>query len=567
MRICFSFPAVLTAGLLACLAAPAASAQPSFALQDPVLVADGRTVPVEGAPLAQERFGALVLAVPGVATYTVSDRPFEGSRLAGQFENDGLYFAAEGVSVRLLSDVPILGPERRGAYVRTSRAAGPGGSARVALAVPARSEARRTQTTPQSARGRAPSADPERQTELRAEVARLRQQLSQLAAEREQAVREGDRDRQALQTSLDRVTAERDALRAERDRALAERSALGTEMERVRRDAERATERGRAAEATRHRQALDRIRAEVVSRDETIALLTEERDERGTQVARLTTELERVHGLLTQTRAERDAARADLATLRERAAPEAAESSRLRVEMDRLGEALAQTRAERDRLAELTSVQAPELASGEAEIDRLQTELATVRQRLSDSIARQSETEEAMASLQAETAGLREERDALRASGEADTSLEAERDRLVQRIQALEAEVTRLRREARAPEASAPVPPSPQLPPRPASGAVVSFPDFDTDRLTNLGEITDRIARLDMGSQAQAGEVLVLFQTDTEGRVIRTAVARRIGNGLDEVAESLVQSMRFSPPTVDGQPTGLRSQVRVRFGA
>ncbi|MEL6617181.1 MAG: hypothetical protein AAFQ43_15675, partial [Bacteroidota bacterium] len=115
-------PAAYAAGLAVCLAA-SASAQPSFALEDPVLVADGRTVPVVGAPLAQEQFGALVLAVPGVATYTVSDRPFEGSRLAGQFEAEGLYFAADGVSVRLFSDGPILGPDRRGAYVRTSRPA------------------------------------------------------------------------------------------------------------------------------------------------------------------------------------------------------------------------------------------------------------------------------------------------------------------------------------------------------------------------------------------------------------------------------------------------------------
>ncbi|MEL6616708.1 MAG: TonB family protein, partial [Bacteroidota bacterium] len=322
----------------------------------------------------------------------------------------------------------------------------------------------------------------------------------------------------------------------------------------------------RTAEADRQRQALDGLRAQIIARDEAIELLTAERDERGTQVGRLTTELERVNGLLTQTRAERDAARADLVALNERLAPEAAEVARLRAEVDRLGEALAQTRAERDRLAELTSVQGPELASGEAEIDRLQAEIASVRQRLAEHVERLGESESAREALQAEADALRDERDALAASGDTEdtTALRAERDRLAQRVEALEAEIRAIRERPTPPE-------TPEPPSRPApeatSRAAVSFPGFDMARLTNLDEVTEQVSALRLPADDARGEVLVLFQTDPEGRVIRTAVARRIGNGLDEAAESLVQAMRFEPPTVDGQPTGLRSQVRVKFGA
>jgi TonB family protein len=69
----------------------------------------------------------------------------------------------------------------------------------------------------------------------------------------------------------------------------------------------------------------------------------------------------------------------------------------------------------------------------------------------------------------------------------------------------------------------------------------------------------------DVAPAGAGGDVLVLFQTDASGRVIRTAVPLPVGGGLDAVAEEIVREMRFVPPVVDGQPTGLRSQVVVRF--
>ena len=59
--------------------------------------------------------------------------------------------------------------------------------------------------------------------------------------------------------------------------------------------------------------------------------------------------------------------------------------------------------------------------------------------------------------------------------------------------------------------------------------------------------------------------MLVLFETDTTGRVVRSAVPAPLGGGLDALAEDLVRSMRFEPPRVDGEPAPLRSQVLVRF--
>ena len=105
---------------------------------------------------------------------------------------------------------------------------------------------------------------------------------------------------------------------------------------------------------------------------------------------------------------------------------------------------------------------------------------------------------------------------------------------------------------------------------RPASGtAVASFPGFDFSRLANPDLVRRRVDEAEYPDWAAQGgiegDVLVLFQTDASGRVIRAAVATPIGGGLDALAENLVRDMVFVAPVVNGLATGLRSQVLVRF--
>ena len=409
-------PAALAVGLFACLAAaPVTSAQSLFVLDEPVLIAAGRRVPLEGAPLRQEPFGRLVLSIPEVGTYTVADRPFEGAQRAGEFDGPTLVFAADGVSIRLRGREPLLGGSRRDAWVLTTPASGARGPARVSLA----------------SRADEPSHGP---------------------------------------VGNDRDDAE--PLRAERTR----------------------------------------LRGEVV---------------------------------------------------------------RLTTEVDRLTSALAQARAERDRLAELTSIQPTERASGEAERDALATELARVRSALTETSGRLRDSEESLRSLRVETDQLRHERDRLTDEASSEASLRAERDRLQAEVASLRGEISDLRQR--------PAPPQPPTPPRPpahpsqptpsaidpASGASIVFPGFDFGRLANPEHIRQRLDAAKYPPLASrsglAGDVLVLFQTDPEGRVIRTAVARPLGGGLDALAEELVRAMQFHPPAVGGQSTGLRSQVIVRF--
>ena len=81
---------------------------------------------------------------------------------------------------------------------------------------------------------------------------------------------------------------------------------------------------------------------------------------------------------------------------------------------------------------------------------------------------------------------------------------------------------------------------------------------IDSDNLRDLRKLLDHV---------RDSDVLVLFQTDDTGRVIRTAVPRALGGGLDALAERIVRGMTFEPARVDGIATGLRSQVMVRFAA
>ena len=218
--------------LLLLLLATSASAQ-TFRLADPSLTLDGRRVGVVGAPLSQERFGVLTVAVPSLGSYQISVRPFEGARAAGQFEGDGLFFAVDGRSVRLQSSGPILGGSSPAtAFVRFD-ALPPGlftrGLVRVSVSGEARAVDAPDDVSPeapfpetevrQATEDRAavvaqlePARPPEARSDgaLRAETDRLRRQLADAQAERD-----------ALRLQLNVMEHERDALRASVDRLTA----------------------------------------------------------------------------------------------------------------------------------------------------------------------------------------------------------------------------------------------------------------------------------------------------------------------------------------------------------
>ena len=170
------------------------------------------------------------------------------------------------------------------------------------------------------------------------------------------------------------------------------------------------------------------------------------------------------------------------------------------------------------------------------EVDRLQRALAA---------ARLPATGEASPSARADA--LRAERDALR----------RERDRLRDELASAQAAPATPRPAASAGQRGEP------------ARARISLPDFDLARLDNADETQARIADTPYPEWAAAsrlgGDVLVLFQTDARGTVVRTAVPRPIGGGLDAIAEEIVRAMRFTPVRADGQATRLRSQVVVRF--
>jgi len=186
-----------------------------------------------------------------------------------------------------------------------------------------------------------------------------------------------------------------------------------------------------------------------------------------------------------------------------------------------------------------------------AERDALRRALALTRQERDDARLRLAMLLEDVARLRLEVSG----------SHQPVEQLQAERD-------ALRDEVLRLRESLEA-VGMPPALPFPENVPISESSARFSLPGFDLTRLRNRDQIEARLQTTPYPEWAEyngiGGDVLVLFQTDTNGAVVRTAVPRPIGAGLDALAEEFVRAMRFMPVRADGQPTRLRSQVVVRF--
>ena len=151
-------------------------------------------------------------------------------------------------------------------------------------------------------------------------------------------------------------------------------------------------------------------------------------------------------------------------------------------------------------------------------------------------------------------------------------ALQHERDELRARVGRLTADLDAERlttgRLAVPPQTATPrgaVPDSDPDGPAPRRGGA-SLPDFDFARLQNPDVLQRRLDEVAVPAAGhRSGDVLVLFATDPDGNVIRTAISVPIGGGLDGLAESLVREMRFVPPVVGGMTTGIRSQVVVRF--
>ncbi|WP_412067466.1 TonB family protein [Rubrivirga sp. IMCC43871] len=578
-----------TLALLAVLFTVADAQAQALRVVSPTLSVDGDRVATVGGPLAQNPFGVLTIAVPGDGTYLVSDRPFAGARRGGQFDGRGLYLAANGRSVRLVSREPIL--DARGpvtAYVRHDRSRVAPGPARLAVAdgIDGRGQ-RSAERSPQirtPLAGPRPSAEraAPRGVEADPEAARLRVELDRLVADRQ------------------RMARERDRLRADRDAALRER---------------------RRAEARSQTGTSERL-----------SMLVAERDLLGAEVERLRSERRQLAAALDRANTERDRLAAEFASLRERAeATEARaassrrareDSDRLRAEVDRLRRALVAADGARGALAVEQSDRTGRLAALEAQLaqatadrnraitsrdqayadrdaayaqrddallarDANSATVASLRSQLaradtpavptssSDLDAHRAALARDRALLAADRAALAAERRALETAGSLGTAATADRTALLDRLAAANAEREALAHErdrlatelatlraARAvgPATAAAAPPT---------GGVAFLPGFDFARLANPDVVRRRLDEAEYPRWASIGriegDVLVLFQTDPTGRVIRTAVPTPIGGGLDGLAEEVVREMRFVPPVVDGQPTGLRSQVVVRF--
>ena len=424
-----------------------------------------------------------------------------------------------------------------------------------------------------------------------------------------------------------RLTAQRDQIAAERDRLLTERNdliaarataereraATAERFLRLQQRVEAADARGAAAaspaqlrqaqaEAERLRAEAGALRAQLVERDATIASLRDQRDVRTDGIDEAAGSLRDVQTQLTTARAARDAAvaqrdraLADLATARSERDDAVRAGDAAVAQRDALRVRLSTAAAERaDALRELDALRAQAAAgTGPGDAPDLASEVAALRAQLDRERAAR---EAAVEALEQERSVLRAERAAIasiprRTDVEVDAELAAraaaadareaalderarildeqatlatDRSELAAELADARAELARLRAQLDAADTPAP-PRSPET----DDESTASLPGFDFSRLENPDVIRRRLDEIQYPRWARAGriegDVLVLFQTDASGAVIRTAVPTPLGGGLDLLAEDLVRQMRFEAPTVDGEATGLRSQVTVRF--
>lgn len=248
------------------------------------------------------------------------------------------------------------------------------------------------------------------------------------------------------------------------------------------------------------------------------------------------------------------------------------DADRLRRQLDRLGAGRQRLARERDRrITVRNAARRTRLLADRSPTDPQPNSLDAERAALASdralldadraALAAERRTFEALRRSRPNTPALDERHvllDRLAAAQAEREALVAERDRLALELEAL--------RNGQAATNSA----STITPPLPAgNGSTADLPGFDFGRLQNPDVVRHRLDESDYPQSATdsriEGDVLVLFETDSTGRVVRTAVPQPLGGGLDALAEGIVRDMRFAPRAADGETTGLRSQVVVRF--
>lgn len=111
------------------------------------------------------------------------------------------------------------------------------------------------------------------------------------------------------------------------------------------------------------------------------------------------------------------------------------------------------------------------------------------------------------------------------------------------------------------PESPTP-PPAPDVAPASESPPAPAQPVIVPPRALAVPKAVYPVEAFEAGVQA---DVMLLIDIDVEGAVSRVEVKVPVGQGFDEAAVAAVQTMRFSPATVDGVLTPVRISYTYRF--